>query len=475
VTHARQVFSGRLRGPDVHAAINLPRIAREQIQAEASAQFHGESGFPGRGWAEKNRNPYFVGGGQFDILQNRGLFLSVTSRTREYNIGSTKLSARPHLIALSAAVGIVLILCAGAFVARKTGTLHTLLRGTRDALLPSNRDNGKNTTQPGRLPIESTLRKKLSQLEARPGDIASETSPQDRSLIIKAAVPKGKPFEWIIHELSAATDGTPYRVADCVVDEKKSSCTISYASPAKYDPAVMLQIATSDKYLSGTAEIALVVENLEDTAYQIAVSVLSFPDPLTISLAPAGKKASLIAQLAEQYKKEVVVRLGLEPPGKPPVELAKSVIMVHYPEKTIHFLVADAARRFPEINGFSNLWSSRALEDTRVMTAVMEEAKKRHAYFLESKPARNSVAGAVAAKLGVPYECLSLRIEKTSAADIVAEIKRYAAAAQTRGALVLSCQGTRALADALKTAIPFLRQNGIRLVFVSEIVKRTPE
>ena len=68
--------------------------------------------------------------------------------------------------------------------------------------------------------------------------------------------------------------------------------------------------------------MAVVVEDLEDTAYQIAVSVLSFSEPLTISLAPAGKKASLIAQLAEQYKKEVVVRLPLEPPGKVPDEFA---------------------------------------------------------------------------------------------------------------------------------------------------------
>jgi polysaccharide deacetylase 2 family uncharacterized protein YibQ len=305
----------------------------------------------------------------------------------------------------------------------------------------------------------------------RPADITSQVSPQDRSLSLRAAVPKGKPFEWIVRQLSTAAEGTLYSVSDCIVDERKSSCTISFASSSKRDPAVTLAVVTADKYIAGTAAMALVVEGLEDTAYQIAVSVLSFSEPLTVSLPPFGKKASLIAQLAEQYKKEVVVRLPLEPPGKVPDEFAHSVIMIHYPEHTIRAMIGDAVKHLPDVKGFSNLWGSRALEDTRVMTIILDEAGKRHGYFVESKPAKNSVAGTVAQRLGVPYECLSLRIERTTAPDIVAEIKRQAAAAQARGSLVLRCTGSRALTDALKAALPYLRQNGIRLAFASEVVK----
>ena len=364
----------------------------------------------------------------------------------EKNIAPTQSSKRRRLFAPAAAAAcIIIIVSLGALVARKPGLLGTVLRGPRSAVLHPGPGVGKNTTQPGRLPIESAIRKRLAELEVRPGDIVAQVSQQDRSLLLKAAVPKGKPFEWIVRQLSTAAEGTPYRVSDCVVDEKKSSCAITFVSPSKRDPAVTLAVSTAEKYLTGTADMAIVVENLEDTAYQIAVSVLSFSEPLTISLEPAGKKASLIAQLAEQYKKEVVVRLPLEPPGKVPAEFQKSVIMIHYPEHTIRGLVGDAARRFPDVKGFSNLWGSRALEDTRVMTLVLDEARNRGAYFVETNPAKSSVAGAVAQRLGVPYESLSLRLEKTAAPDIVAEIKRQAAAAQARGSLVLRCAGSRAL------------------------------
>ena len=57
-------------------------------------------------------------------------------------------------------------------------------------------------------------------------------------------------------------------------------------------------------------------------------------------------------------------------------------------------------------------------------------------------------------------------------ADLLAEIKRYAAIAQTKGAITVHGSASRQLCDALRASLPFLRQNGIRLAYVSEIVKR---
>jgi polysaccharide deacetylase 2 family uncharacterized protein YibQ len=338
-------------------------------------------------------------------------------------------------------------------------------------LTPSAPGTAKNTTTSGRSPIESALGRKLAELEVRPADIASRYSPQDHAIFMQAAIPKGKPLEWIVWQLSTAVEGTAYRVSDCTVDERKPACTIVFSSASKRDPQVTLVIAASDRFFSGTAQMAFVVENLEDTAYQVAVSVLSFTEPVTVSLAPAGRKAFLIAQLAEQYKKEVIVRLPLEPAGKIPKEFEQSTIMVHYSPEAIRRMISDAVKHIPNVKGFSNLWGSRALEDTRVMTIVLEEAKKLHGYFAEAKYAKNSVAGTVASRIGLPYQEISARLEKTAAPDLLAEIKRYAAAAQAKGSLVVRCWGTRQTADALRAALPFLRQNGIQLAFVSDILK----
>jgi len=382
---------------------------------------------------------------------------------------------RSRLPALAAVVFIVSLIFLGALVARKPGFLAEILRRPGAADHPAGANAVKNTTQPGRPSIESTITRKLSDLEVRPADIAVKYSQQDRSLAIQAAVPKGKPFEWVVRQLSDAVEGTSYRVSDCLVDEKKLSCTMVLSSSSKRDPQVTLVVTSAERFLSGNARMAFVVEDLEDTAYQIAVGVLSFPEPLTISLVPAGKKAPLIAQLAEQYKKEVVVRLPLEPAGKVPPELQQSTIMVHYSEQSIRAMVSAAAQRIINVKGYSNLWGSRALEDSRVMTIVFEEIKKQRGYFIETKSARNSVAGPIAQRLAVPYENVTARLDNAPTPDLVAEIKRDAAIAQLKGFLVVRCAGTRRLGDALKAALPFLRQNGVRLVFVSDIVKRAAD
>lgn len=288
---------------------------------------------------------------------------------------------------------------------------------------------------------------------------------------MQAAIPKGKPLEWIVWQLSTAVEGTAYRVSDCTADERKPACTMVFSSASKRDPQITLALAASDRFFSGTARMGFVVENLEDTAYQVAVAMLSFPEPITVSLAPAGKKAFLIAQLAEQYKKEVIIRLPLEPVGKVPKEFEQLTIMVHYSPEAIRRIISDAVKHVPNVKGFSNLWGSRALEDSRVMTIVLDEAKKLHGYFVATKSAKNPVAGPIAARIGLPYEEIGVRLEKTAATDLLAEIKHYAAVAQAKGSLLVRCSGTRQTGEALRAALPFLKQNGIQLAFVSEILK----
>jgi len=400
-----------------------------------------------------------------------GIFNTGTGQPRETAI--MKKAPLPRRLLYSAAIIVfsVSVLCLALLLA-KSHRFSGLLNTGRTMVAAGAQTALKNTTGTGRFSLESVLRKKLGELEVRPADITARTAPQDHAVILQAAIPRGKPPEWTVLQLTAAADGTPYRVSDCVHDEKKQSYTIRYASLSKKDPQVTLIVSNSERYFSGTASMAFVVENLEDTAYQIAVSLLSFPEPLSVSITPVGKKAPLIAQLADQYKKEVIIRLPIEPAGKVPVEFENATIMVDYPREKIHSIISGAVKHIPNAKGFSNLWGSRGLEDSRLTGIVFDEIKKQRGYFIEAPATKNSVAPSLAASIGLPYAEMDTRLEKTAAADLLAEIKHYAAAAQAKGAIAVRCSASRQLCDALRASAPFLKQNGIRLVYVSEIVKR---
>jgi polysaccharide deacetylase 2 family uncharacterized protein YibQ len=333
------------------------------------------------------------------------------------------------------------------------------------------RESAKNPAGEKRLSIENALTKKLMELECRQSDIRSRYSAGDNTIAMQAAVPRGRPFEGMILALSRAASGTAYAVVDCIVDEKKQSAFITFSSHSKSNPQVTLTVTSSDRYFSGTARMAFVIENLEDTSYQLAVNVLSIPEPLSVSVIPGSKKAALIAQLADQHQKEVIVRLPFESQGKIPDQFEPAAIMVHYSKDAITAIVSGAVKDIPNFTGFANAWGSRACEDSRVMNIVLADVRKQHGYFIETRTTKNSVVAQVASALDCPFSEVNARIEKKTAPDIFAELKRLGATAQAGATCVASVGASKQLCDALTAARPWFRQNGIRLVFVSEIVK----
>jgi polysaccharide deacetylase 2 family uncharacterized protein YibQ len=322
--------------------------------------------------------------------------------------------------------------------------------------------------------IESAIAARLAQLEARPSDISSHFSENDRTLTVSALLPRGRPFEWVVWQLSGSAEGTPYVMTDCTFDEKKQSAALVFTSPRKKDPRVVCTVSFSERYQSATAQMAFVIERLEDsaTAYQLGVEILSLAEPLSVSIVPAGKKASLIAQLAEQNHKEVIVLLPLEPAGRIPAPLEPFTIMVHYPEETVEKLMTNAIKVIPGFAGFSNLWGSRALEDSRIMNIVLDKIKKQHGYFIENRTARNSVAPSIAAALKLPYGLIGGRLDSKVPSELHGRIRHFAASAQVNGKFIVGAAASRQMLIALKSEASWLRQNGIKLVFASEIVKQ---
>jgi uncharacterized protein len=342
---------------------------------------------------------------------------------------------------------------------------------------PESKNPSKNNTSQKVPPIIAAIDKKLGDLEARPSDITrvflkkNNTASADSLISLTAHVPKGRPLEWIVWNISQAARGTAYRLSDCLSDEKKQVISFAFEPDRKKGPRVELTVLQSEKYFSFTATMAIVGEIAGDTSYQTIVAFLSVPEQLSVSLVPVKKQSALVAQLAEQYHKEVIIRLPLEPAGKIPGDFTGPVIMVHYTKETIHSILGEAMTRVPNFSGFNNLWGSRALEDSRIMGIVCGEIKKAHGYFIETRPTKNSVALSVCENIGLPYKEIDAMVnEKSKQADIEQQLRSFAATAQSNGAIMVQAPMNMQFVAALKASIPMLKRNGIRLVPASEMV-----
>jgi uncharacterized protein len=330
--------------------------------------------------------------------------------------------------------------------------------------------------RPGRSLLENNILDRLALLETADSAVSFRTLPDENAVDIRAAVPRGKPIEWILWHLCAASSGTSYRAEDCACPPDERGCAIRFESAVPEQPVVNLMVTWSSRYFSATAKMAFLIKDFGFAADQKTIEFLSFPEPLTVALLPSRKLSSWTAQISNEYKKEIAILQPMEPCLTPraPDGTRPPCIMLHYPESRVRSIMSFAAGAVPNFSGFINFGGMRALEDSRVTGFFFSEIKKRHGYFIEDRTTRKSVAAATAERISLPFGSIGCSIDAALETSRIEElIRRCAMEAQKRGTMIVCSQATTAFILALKKQLPLLRQNGIRLCYVSEIV--TPE
>lgn len=372
---------------------------------------------------------------------------------------------RKYFIILLAAV----IVCAGGGVYIFNSGMHRqYVHKLLSAFLETEKPHKKNG--PARSPIENNILDRLRLLEIADSAVSFRILPDDTAVEIHAAVPRGKPVEWIVWHLSSAVSGTSYHVEDCSFPSDERGCAIRFTSSEPRQPPITLVVSWASRYFSKAAKMAILIRDFGFSADQTTIDYLSFPEPLTVALLPSRKLAQWTAQISNEYKKEIVVLQPMEPLPRGEENCRPSCIMIHYPEERLRSIITDAAAAVPNSAGFSNSGGSRVLEDSRVTGIFFAEIKKRHCYFIEDRATRKSVAPFIARKLSLPFAAVDCSVDSALQVSRIQELlRRSAIEAQKRGHIIVSSKATRAFITALKNELPVLRRNGVRLSYVSEI------
>ena len=339
----------------------------------------------------------------------------------------------------------------------------------------------KNTISGKEAALLDSLNSVLASFESRECDpshgvsnLSEKAFSGDSVKTYYARVPRGRPLEWIAWAVSQGVIGSGFTLLDCVLDEKRRVCFFTFSSNDQHARRIALSLTRSDKYMKGAAEIALIGEVTADTTYPTIVALLSIPEPIAISIISGKQQSSLIGRLAQRYRKEVIIRLPLEPASKIPSDFTCPIIMVHYPKDQIHSILSQAMKEVPNYSGFSNLWGGRAMEDSRIMTIVFSEIKKNHGYFLEIPTTKNSVAPSLAETNDIPFAEISGAITgKLRQAEVEKQLHAYAAAARNSGSAIVSINVDAPAVAAIKSSLQWFRQNGVMPVFPSQIVKKS--
>ena len=320
--------------------------------------------------------------------------------------------------------------------------------------------------------IENIIIAQLEKLETPQSQVSIEHLLEDSSVVISAGVPRGKPMEWIVLQLCSPVGHAGYRVADCVYQENPDRCSIMLNSKKPGHPTVKITLTHARRYFSSSAKMAVVIADFGFKATATTVEFLSFPEPLTVSLVSTRKMSTWTAQIANEYRKEIVILIPMEPLTPAYKQYNNRTVMIHFPAEKIKSILHGATESIPSYAGFSNLCGSRVLEDTPVMKTIFTELKKDHGYFLIDPVSRKSVAVGIARDVDVPYRTIDLSLDSTaSCSPSLADTLHHAAMiAQKTGSVVVQGRATAELIAVLKKQLPYLQENGIKLVYLSEVV-----
>jgi polysaccharide deacetylase 2 family uncharacterized protein YibQ len=365
---------------------------------------------------------------------------------------------------------LVLALCAAGLFCFTD--MHGRALGFLSKILPASTigdTQGKETSADGAAKLWSNLVKLFEEFEM--GESEYSYLPKDSLIEITAQVPRGRPMEWVIWKLSEAARGAQYDVEDCFC-AKNTSCEVKFKSAKGGHPKVSLKVALSGRYLSYTAKMAIFIENLGAESDAVIAEYFSFPEPLTVSFAPIHK-----VQAANEHKKEVALLLPMEPLSPLPPQFdkyRKSMVIIHHNEAEIRGMISQAAATVPNFSGVCNFYGSRVMADSRVMEIILSEVHKRKGYFIYyyTEPSQKSVVPELAKSMKVPNMQIKGNIDAGHTAEQARDrMARYTAEAQLTGKILIKAQPSPAFMQALKEGAEARRRNGVKLVYVSELVK----
>jgi len=192
--------------------------------------------------------------------------------------------------------------------------------------------------------------------------------------------------------------------------------------------------------------------------------------PLTLAVLPNLPYSAKVNQDAHAMGFEVILHFPMEPYEKSHLE--KNTVMVGMDEPAIKRILASDLNSISFARSVSNQMGSAAISDTRTMSIILGELKRRGLYFLDSYVTKESVAFSLATAMKVGFARRNVFLDNIEDANYIKnQILQLKMKADAYGRAIGIGHDRRLTMQVLKEVMPQLEKEGYRFVFVSELVK----
>jgi polysaccharide deacetylase 2 family uncharacterized protein YibQ len=220
---------------------------------------------------------------------------------------------------------------------------------------------------------------------------------------------------------------------------------------------------------SSGPRLAIILDDLgSDRA--AAESIFALPYPLTISVLPNHEHSVDIAEEAHRRGYEVMLHLPMESVGKEQPEARELRPGMSYVE--VSLLVNRFLTELPHVVGVNNHQGSEATADIALMAKLMPVIGGHKLFYVDSRTTAATVAFDTAQRDGVPsaFRNVPFLDDVAEVAAVRKQLELALKGAREKGEAIAIGHPHPATLQALREVLPRAQENGVHLVFASELV-----
>ena len=201
-----------------------------------------------------------------------------------------------------------------------------------------------------------------------------------------------------------------------------------------------------------------------------ALSAMRLSAPLTLAIAPTADAAARRAEAARRYGREVLLLLPMQAEEK--FDDTPNPIAIHVPHSELNRRMNWNLAQIDGYVGVMNSFGEATTRDAGTMRAVLEVVKSKGLSFIDSRAHKDSVASAVAGRMGVPTGDRVVAIDAgSSVQDFEVGLNTGLRHAERWGTSIVTIPADRKLIAALQDWIAEAPSE-VRLAPVTAVIKR---
>ena len=216
------------------------------------------------------------------------------------------------------------------------------------------------------------------------------------------------------------------------------------------------------------ARLAIIID---DIGYNKAQSerAARLKGKFTLAVLPFTPHGFSSAQLAHSSGKELMLHLPMSAINNQP--LGRGGLVSGMEKAAFLAVVHQDLASIPHIKGVNNHMGSRLTQEAEPMQWLMSELRMRDLYFVDSRTSAQTKAFDIAKSHQIPSMKRDVFLDDSNEPSaIAAELKRAITLARERGTAIAIGHPYSATLDVLERIEPLLQKQGVKLVYVSQLV-----